>query len=66
MDAESDLLAAERTLRVTPMAPRRHCREAAEQLIKLYDAWGKPVEAAKWRKALAAYNGSSGQQKGTS
>lgn len=28
--------------------------EAAERLVQLYDEWGKPAEAAKWRKELAA------------
>jgi len=27
-------------------------REALERLIRLYDSWGKPDEAAKWRKEL--------------
>ena len=29
-------------------------RDAAARLVQLYDAWGKPDEAAKWRKELAA------------
>jgi hypothetical protein len=28
--------------------------EALERLVQLYDAWGKPDEAAKWRKELEA------------
>jgi serine/threonine protein kinase/tetratricopeptide (TPR) repeat protein len=28
--------------------------EALERLVHLYDAWGKPDEAARWRKELAA------------
>src|SRR5262249_41302651 len=28
--------------------------EALGRLVQLYDAWGKPDEAAKWRKELAA------------
>jgi hypothetical protein len=27
-----------------------------ERLVQLYDAWGKPDEAAKWRKELAQSN----------
>jgi non-specific serine/threonine protein kinase/serine/threonine-protein kinase len=27
-------------------------REAAEQLVQLYEAWGKPDQAAEWRKRL--------------
>jgi non-specific serine/threonine protein kinase/serine/threonine-protein kinase len=29
-------------------------RSALERLVQLYDAWGKPDEAAKWRKELEA------------
>ena len=29
-------------------------RDAVARLVQLYDAWGKPDEAAKWRKELAA------------
>jgi tetratricopeptide (TPR) repeat protein len=34
--------------------PHRKARlsEALERLVRLYDAWGKPAEAAKWRKEL--------------
>ena len=28
--------------------------EALERLVQLYDAWGKPDEAAKWRQELEA------------
>jgi tetratricopeptide (TPR) repeat protein len=38
---------------VTPLAQR--CRvEALGWLVQLYDEWGKPDEAAKWRKELEA------------
>jgi serine/threonine protein kinase len=50
--AASALLDAEQQLRETPAAPRRHHRQAVEQLVKLYNAWGKPDEAAAWRKKL--------------
>jgi len=29
-------------------------QEAAEWLVRLYDEWGKPEEAAKWREKLGA------------
>jgi tetratricopeptide (TPR) repeat protein len=32
----------------------RHLTEALERLAQLYEAWGKPDEAAKWRKELEA------------
>jgi hypothetical protein len=28
--------------------------EAAERLVQLYEAWGKPDETTKWRKELEA------------
>jgi hypothetical protein len=36
---------------LTPLA-QRYQVEALERLVQLYDAWGKPDEAAKWRKEL--------------
>ena len=33
---------------------RQRLTEALERLVQLYDAWDKPVDAAKWRKELAA------------
>jgi tRNA A-37 threonylcarbamoyl transferase component Bud32/tetratricopeptide (TPR) repeat protein len=51
-EAEADLLAAERMLCETPMAPRRHHRQAVEQLVKLYEAWAKPDQARAWKKKL--------------
>ena len=35
-------------------APRR-ITESLERLVQLYDAWGKPAQAAEWRKKLAAF-----------
>jgi hypothetical protein len=29
-------------------------REALERLVRLYDAWDKPEEAARWGKELEA------------
>jgi tetratricopeptide (TPR) repeat protein len=37
-----------------PAARRRRPTESLERLVQLYDAWGKPDEAAKWRKVLKA------------
>jgi hypothetical protein len=35
-------------------APRKHyLTEAGERVVRLYDDWGKPKEAAKWRARLA-------------
>jgi tetratricopeptide (TPR) repeat protein len=57
-DAESQLIDAERQLREMPGVPRRHARQAVEQLVKLYEAWGKPEELAKWQQELAARDAS--------
>ena len=35
-------------------APFKHyLTEAGERVVQLYDEWGKPEEAAKWRAELA-------------
>jgi hypothetical protein len=33
---------------------RRRLPEAAERLVKLYTAWGKPEKAAEWREKIEA------------
>ena len=35
-------------------APRR-IKESLERLVQLYDAWGKPTQAAEWKEKLAAF-----------
>jgi len=35
-------------------APRR-VTESLERLVQLYDAWGKPTQAAEWKKKLAEF-----------
>ena len=35
-------------------APRR-ITESLERLLQLYDAWGKPAQAAEWKQKLAAF-----------
>jgi tetratricopeptide (TPR) repeat protein len=49
-EAEPILLAAEGRLRGLAVCPRRHYRQTVEELVKLYEGWNKPAEAAKWRK----------------
>ena len=44
------LLKGEETLRQHPRVTARLKRKAVEQVIKLYEAWDKPAEAAEWRK----------------
>ena len=35
--------------------------EALQRVVRLYDAWGKPNEAAKWRKELEALDEGRGK-----
>jgi tetratricopeptide (TPR) repeat protein/tRNA A-37 threonylcarbamoyl transferase component Bud32 len=62
--AEPHLLAAEKGLREARSTPPRHYRQAVEQLVKLYEAWGKPEEAARWRTELTALSDSQGPSEG--
>ncbi len=39
-----------------PANSKFHLTEALERLVQLYDAWGKPDEAAKWRKEMEAHS----------
>jgi hypothetical protein len=42
--------------RATTIPPQSQARlaEAVERLVMLYDAWGKPDEAATWKKEFEA------------
>ncbi len=54
-DAELLLLDGYRTLKqskTTPEIEDGALRDALERLVQLYDAWGKPEQAARWRKEL--------------
>jgi hypothetical protein len=53
-EAASHLLAAERVLREARTLPRRQYRQCVEQIVKLYESWGNPGVAARWRTALTA------------
>jgi hypothetical protein len=35
-----------------PAGAKKYLTEALERLVQLYDAWGKPEQAQKWRKEL--------------
>jgi non-specific serine/threonine protein kinase/serine/threonine-protein kinase len=32
-----------------PIAERSHLREAAERVVRLYESWNRPQEAAAWK-----------------
>jgi hypothetical protein len=36
-----------------PTPLKRYLTEAGQRVVRLYDGWGKPEEAAKWRAKLA-------------
>jgi serine/threonine protein kinase len=48
-DAEPLLLEAFQMLEADPRAPKRRVSESLQRVIQLYEASGKPDEAAKWR-----------------
>jgi tetratricopeptide (TPR) repeat protein len=50
--AEPLLLAACETLQRIPGTPPQRTRQALERVVRLYEAWKKPVEAAAWRRKL--------------
>jgi hypothetical protein len=64
VEAEPHLLAAEKGLREARTTPRRHYRQAVEQLVKLYEDWGKPDQAARWRIELTALSDAQGPPEG--
>ena len=43
--------------RQIPATSRDRLAEAAGRIVALYDAWGRPEEAARWRAKLAARTG---------
>jgi tetratricopeptide (TPR) repeat protein/tRNA A-37 threonylcarbamoyl transferase component Bud32 len=58
-DAEAPLRAGyeglkQRAARIPPPLRQGRLTEALQRLVQLYDAWGKPDEAARWRKELDA------------
>jgi serine/threonine protein kinase len=48
-DAEPLLLAGYEGLRAAKRAPSFRTRQALDRLVQLYEAWGKPKQAAAWR-----------------
>jgi hypothetical protein len=44
----------QRADKISP-AHRSRLTEALERLVHLYDAWNRPVQAARWRKELEAH-----------
>jgi tetratricopeptide (TPR) repeat protein len=59
-DAEPLLLAGyaglNRHEKAIPARDKARLSEALERLVRLYDAWGKPEQAAAWRKQLGRAN----------
>ena len=37
------------------LSPTRRIRESLERLVQLYDAWGKPSQAAEWRQKIGEF-----------
>jgi len=53
-EAEPLLRAGCGTMAKNPEAPDLNKREGVERLVKLYEAWGRPEQAAEFKAALAA------------
>ena len=51
-DAETQLLLARRELEAMPTVPAAAVRDTVRRLAALYDAWGKPHDAAAYRALL--------------
>jgi tRNA A-37 threonylcarbamoyl transferase component Bud32 len=51
-EAEPLLLAGYRGLEKDPGTPARERAKARGRLVELYEAWGKPAEAAKWKAEM--------------
>jgi tetratricopeptide (TPR) repeat protein/tRNA A-37 threonylcarbamoyl transferase component Bud32 len=63
-EAEPHLLAAEKSLRDAHTMPRRQYRHCVEQIVKLYESWGKLDETARWRNELDAFDDSQESPEG--
>jgi hypothetical protein len=57
MEAEPLLLQAHEVLAQSESLNGRNARRAAESLLRLYEAWGRPDRAAEWRSKAAAPRG---------
>jgi hypothetical protein len=57
------MLKSEQTVEHKHYSPfhRENLTVALERLVQLYLAWGKPDEAARWRKDLEALTNAAGQ-----
>jgi tetratricopeptide (TPR) repeat protein len=60
-EAEPLLLQSYEELTNEPMAWPHRQREALERIVRLYDAWGKPDQAAEWRSKLTVPPGGDEQ-----
>ena len=53
LDAQKAL--TERRDKIPPLDRDVTFRDAAERLVRLYEAWGKPEKAEEWRKRLGEH-----------
>ncbi len=56
MEAEALLLEGNDFLQQSAPADRKYKRHALERLVRLYEAWGKPAQAAEWRAKLEVFD----------
>jgi len=55
-EAESVLLKSSEQLQANRQATAEPKRQAVERIVKLYEAWDRPDQAASWRQRLQEFN----------
>jgi tetratricopeptide (TPR) repeat protein len=63
-EAEPLLLEGQRVLADAAQVSAKHKQVAIQQIVQLYEAWGKPDKAAQWRKKLPPPSGVDTSVKG--
>jgi tetratricopeptide (TPR) repeat protein len=56
-EAEKLLLEGYKVLVAKPRFPSFHRRTLVQRLVRLYEAWSKPAQAAEWRRKLPSPSG---------
>ncbi|HWN96115.1 MAG TPA: tetratricopeptide repeat protein [Methylomirabilota bacterium] len=55
-DAESLLVRGQELMEQSTSVARKYKRDGMERLVRLYEAWNKPDQAADWQAKLEAFN----------
>jgi hypothetical protein len=63
IEAETLLIEGNEALQQSSSADRKYKRDALERLVRLYDAWDKPAQAAAWRTKLEQFEQTGAEKK---